>query len=204
MSLSDSQIRELGKRLSIPIADICFKDELPEILEFNKAYFINLQDSVDQDGQPSPGTHWTYLQCVQYPKGQIESIYFDPYGVQPPEYVKEVVKNTTNNGLPYTTKDIQSLLNNACGYYCLAFGHFINASQFRTGNLFQDTEIFLSMFDDLNKSTDFKKNEYILKHFFRSSDPEKRVAINVDNISADNEPGGIDAFKLPVDIKYKK
>ena len=56
------------------------------------------------------------------------------------------------------------------------------------------------MFDDLNTSIDFKKNEYILKHFFRSSDPNKRVPIEIDNISKDNEKGGIDAFKVPCSV----
>lgn len=205
MSLTDAQIYDLGARLNIPIGDVCFKDELPDILEFNKAYFINMDDSVDQDGQAAPGTHWVFVQCVKTPKDQVQSIYFDPYGVAPPEYVKTVVKNTTKQqGVPYTKKDIQSLLNNACGYFCLAFAHYINASQFRSGDLYRDVEFFLSLFDDLNKSVDFKKNEYMLKMFFRSSDPEKRKPIDVDNISKDNEPGGIDAFKLPVEVKIRK
>lgn len=205
MSLTDAQIFELGKRLKVPIADVCFKDELPDTLEYNKCYFINLQDSVDQDGQVSPGTHWTMVEVFKRPNGKVEPIYFDSYGVAPPEYVKTVVKNTTGKaGLPYATKDIQSLLNNACGYYCLAFAHFINSSVFRSGELYRDVEMFLSLFDDLNKSTDFKKNEYILKMFFRSSDPDKRTPIDVEKISEDNEPGGIDAFRLPVEVKTIK
>ena len=42
---------------------------------------------------------------------------------------------------------------------------------------------------------------YILKNFFRSSDANKRVPIEIDNISKDNEKGGIDAFRIPCDIK---
>ena len=56
------------------------------------------------------------------------------------------------------------------------------------------------MFDDLNTSIDFKKNEFILKHFFRSSDASKRVPIEIDNISKDNEKGGIDAFEIPCSV----
>ena len=61
------------------------------------------------------------------------------------------------------------------------------------------------MFDDLNKSVDFKKNEYILKHFFRSEDPSLRKEIDV--ITSQDEKGGIDAFndknmiKIPVATK---
>lgn len=205
MSLTDYQIKELAKRMSIPLADVVFKDELESPLEYNKAYIINIEDSVDENGHPNDGTHWCYLQCNKYPLGKIESIYFDPYGAPPPESVKKAVKETTKqNGLPYTEVDIQSLMNNACGYYCLALGHFINASKFRSNDLYNDVNEFLNLFDDLNKSVDFKKNEYVLKHFFRSSDPKLRKEIEViaplDKITNEDEKGGIDGFKIPVDI----
>jgi len=63
------------------------------------------------------------------------------------------------------------------------------------------------MFDDLNKSVDFKKNEYILKHFFRSEDPSLRKEIDVikptDSITGEDEPSKRpDVFKMPVDINY--
>jgi hypothetical protein len=97
-------------------------------------------------------------------------------------------------------------MNNACGYYCLAIGHFINASQYRTKDLYNDVDTFLDMFEDLNTSIDFKKNEFILKHFFRSESDSLRKEIEViapiDNISKQDEKGGIDMMKLPVDIKY--
>jgi hypothetical protein len=209
MSLTDTQIYELARKMNIPLALVCFKDELPEKLELNKAYIINLEDSTDSEGNPNDGTHWTYLQNNKYPNDKIESIYFDPYGKPPPENVKRVVKQTTKKqGLPYTEKDIQSLMNNACGYYCLALGHFINASQFRSNSLYDDVATFMDLFDDLNHSIDFKKNEYILKHFFRSTDPKLRKEIDVispiENITNEDEKGGIDAFKMPVDIKMIK
>lgn len=209
MSLSDSQIISLAKKMSIPLADVCFKDELEEPLKYNSAYIINIEDSHDEQGNPNDGTHWVYLQVNKYPNDKTESFYFDPYGQPPPENVKRVVKATTGKvGLPYSKVDIQSLMNNACGFYCLAIGHFINASQFRSNNLYNDVATFLSMFDDLNESVDFKKNEYILKHFFRSSDPALRKDIDVikpiDSITSEDTKGGIDGFRLPVDVKIMK
>ena len=205
MSLTDVQIRDLSKRMRIPLADVCFKDELPKKLEFNKSYIVNLQDSMDENGNENEGTHWTFLQCNKNGNGSMESIFFDPYGAPPSENIKNVVKNTTNKGLPHTKKDIQSMMNNACGFYCLALGHFINASEHRSNSLYDDVNDFLELFDDLNKSVDFKKNEYILKHFFRSNDPSKRVPIDVgepmvNSISDQDEKGGIDAFKIPVNV----
>lgn len=35
------------------------------------------------------------------------------------------------------------------------------------------------MFDDLEKNVDFKKNEYVLKHFFMSKDPAMRKSVDV-------------------------
>lgn len=214
MSLSDSQIYQLAKKMRIPLQEVCFKDELSSPLEFNKAYIVNMEDSVDEQGNQNEGTHWTYVQINKYPNGKIESIYFDPYGAPPPEVVKKVVKATSKlTGLPYTKKDVQSLMNNACGWYCLALGHFINASQYRSGDLYGDVCTFLDMFDDLNSSVDFKKNEYVLKHFFRSEDPQLRKEIDVikptQSISSEDEKGGPDAFKgpqgegmrIPVEVK---
>lgn len=199
MSLTDSQITLLCKRMEIPLGGIFFKDELKGI-EYNKAYFINMQDCKDETGQLNPGTHWVYLQCQKTPNAKVYPIYFDPYGQPPPEDVKKEVKKLTElNNLPFTKKDVQSLMNNACGFYCLAFGHFINSSQYRTGNFYDDCDTFLEMFDDLNKSVDFKKNEYILLHFFRSKDPKLRKEIDnikpIESIKNDSEKGGIDIFK---------
>ena len=203
MSLTDTQITNLCKRMQIPLGDIVFKDELTAPLEYNKAYFVNLEDSHNEDGSENDGTHWTYLQLVKYPNGEIAKIFFDPYGAPPSENIKKVVKETTKTqGLPFTEKDIQSLMNNACGWYCLALGHFINASKYRSGNLYEDVNSFMDIFDDLNKSCDFKKNEYILKHFFRSEDPTLRKEIDV--ITSQDEKGGIDAFKIPVDVNIMK
>jgi hypothetical protein len=206
MSLTDTQIREMSKKMDIPLAGILFKDELQSPLEYNKAYIINLQDSTDEDGNENEGTHWTFLQLVKHPTGKIEKIFFDPYGAPPSANIKKTVEETTKTkGLPFTEKDVQSLMNNACGWYCLALGHFINASQFRSGSLYDDVGCFMDMFEDLNKSIDFKKNEYILKHFFRSADPTLRSTIEIIN---QDEKGGIDAFKddpnmirVPVETK---
>jgi hypothetical protein len=212
MSLTDLQIKELAKRMSIPLEGVYFKNELPKTLKYNKSYIINLEDSIDEFGNENDGTHWTFAQVNKSPNGKITSIYFDPYGQPPPNNVKESIMKASNmKSVPYSEKDIQSLMNNACGFYCLALGHFINASQFRVGDLYKDYDEFLEMFDDLNKSIDFKKNEFILKHFFRSSNPDLREPIDVikpvSSISSEDEKGGKDAFlnvpnhdKIPVEF----
>lgn len=200
MSLTDIQLRTLSKAMDFPLADVCFKDELPSKLAFNKAYIINIEDAEDEEGNGNGGTHWTCFQINKYPNGKIEGIYFDPYGVGMPQDVEKSIVKNIGKKIPNTTKDIQSIMNNACGYYVCAFLHFINSSQYRSKDLFTDVSTFLEMFDDLNKSIDFKKNEYILKHFFRNKNVEDRVPVEIDSIVEDDN-SRIDMMKLPVDVK---
>ena len=207
--LTDVQIEDLAHRLGIPYGGCFFKDELPKKIEPNKSYFINIQDSEDEEGNRNEGTHWTFLQVNETPNGKIEPIYFDPYGQPPPENVKKAVTDSFHKYLPYTKKDIQSLMNNACGFYCLALGHFINKCPLRTCDFHKDVEEFLDIFDDLNVSVDWKKNEYLLKMFFQSEDSSKRQKIDVhsqdhgfyEKILDEDEKGGKDLMRIPVETK---
>lgn len=203
--LTDSQIEELCVRMNIPIAlkkGIAFKDEIKaKDLEYNKSYFVNLDDEYNEKGELNSGSHWTCFQIVKYPNGNVAPIYFDPFGISPPECIKENIMKFCKKKIPYTTKDIQSMMANACGWYCCAFLHYINNFSHRCGDIYEDTEMFLSYFDDLNKSTDFMKNEYILKHFFQSDNPSLRKPItsisdiNPNEITEDVNGDGINPFK---------
>jgi len=207
--LTDEQIEDLAQRMGVPLQGCFFKDELPKRIVTNHAYLINIQDSEDDNGNRNEGTHWTYLQVNKTPNGTIQPIYFDPYGQPPPESVKKAVTKNFDLYLPYTKKDVQSLMNNACGFFCLAFGHFINKCPLRTCDFYNDVEEFLDIFDDLNTSVDWKKNEYLLKMFFQSEDPTKRKEIDVhsqthddyERILTEDEKGGIDLMKVPIDTK---
>ena len=199
--LTDGQIKEIAPRMGIPLEWIGFKSDLPNKIKANRAYIVNLDNETDLDGDDNSGTHWTCFQVMDYPNGKKEAIYFDSYGISPPEIVKSRIKKSFGiTYVPYTTKDIQSLMSDVCGYYCMAFLHFINASPYRSGNLFDDVEKFLGMFLDLNKSYDFKHNEYILKHFFQSKDPSKRKPVEV---LKDTEvvPNASD-IAIPVGVNY--
>lgn len=210
--LTDIQIEDLAKRMSIPLEGCFFKDELPKKINFNKVYIINLQDSITDDGSENQGTHWTLLYIRKTPKEQLQPIYFDPYGCPPPENVKLIVEQNTKLRCPYTEKDIQSLMNNACGFYCLALAHFICSSKYRTNDLYTDVEEFLNIFDDLNTSVDWKKNEYLLKLFFQSSSGKGNNSIDVFNqthadyerIISEDSGKGKDLMKIPININSHK
>jgi hypothetical protein len=205
MSLTDSQLRILAKKMKFPLAGVLFKDELPDKLEYNKGYIINLDDEFDEEGKRNDGSHWTCLQINEYPNGVKEGIYFDPYGQPPPQDVEKAAEKALGGKkVPYNDKDIQSLMNNACGYFVAAFLYFINTFYGRSKDLYTDVSGFLDCFDDLNKSIDWKKNEYILKHFFRSEKEEMRLPVDVEDITADDTPGGKDLTKISVGVNMMK
>lgn len=202
--LTDGQLKELSVKMEFPLVGVFFKDELPRILQYNTGYIINLDNSVDEEGNQNEGTHWTTLQVNKYPNGQIEPIFFDPYGAEPSESIKKFVKDNCGKYLPYTNKDIQSLMNNACGWYVCAFLHYINSWSHRSKDLYEDVNTFMSYFDDLNESIDWKKNEYILSHFFQSKDPTKRKEIDVlKSIKSEDEDKKKDLMKIPVSMNLR-
>jgi hypothetical protein len=201
--LTDGEIKNIAPKMGIPLEWIGFKSDLPNIIKPNKSYIVNLDNETDLDGDANGGTHWTCFQVCEYPNGRKEAIYFDSYGIAPPEIVKSHIKKTFGiTYVPYSTKDIQSMMSDACGYFCMAFLHFINHSPYRCGVLFDDVERFLSMFLDLAKDNDFKHNEYILKHFFTSKDPAKRKSVDIFTESEYVDPNG--AESIPVSINYMK
>ena len=85
-----------------------------------------------------------------------------------------------------------------CGWYALAFLYYIHTYPKRTKDLYVDVSNFLDLFEDLSKSENYlKKNEFVLKHFFRSSDPKKRTKIDVDDYShLENND-----MAMPVEVK---
>jgi hypothetical protein len=213
--LTNDQIEILAGNMKVPLEFCNFKSELPKVIKPNRAYIINLDNDTDLDGDNNSGTHWVCFQIVKYPNGKLESIYFDSYGVAPPEIVSKRLKD--NFGIkyvPYNTKNIQSLMSNACGYYCLAFLHFINACPYRSELLYQNVETFLSMFNDLALTNDFKQNEYVLKHFFLLKnkpnkpvevfDDQEKILNSVTNMNNDGTFAGVntDDMRLPMNINY--
>lgn len=177
--LTDIQMKDLASRMGVPLEFIGFKSDIPLKLKANRSYIINLEDALSKDGAVNKGSHWTCFQVREYPNKVKEAIYFDSYGVGPPQVVCKRIEKNFGCGVYHTEKDIQSLMSEVCGYYCLAFLHFINESPYASKHLIQDADTFMDMFDDLEKNVDFKKNEYVLKHFFMSKDPAMRKSVDV-------------------------
>ena len=81
------------------------RDNLP-ILK-NKFYLFNLED------QQGEGTHWVAI----YNIGN-ECIYFDSFGVDPPEEALDKMRQTKKNMIMNTYR-IQDLNSVNCGKYCI-------------------------------------------------------------------------------------
>lgn len=178
--LSNEQIEEVSPRMNIPLVYCGFKDKLPRVIEANKSYVINLQNALSDDGTQNEGSHWTCFQVGETPNGKRAAFYFDSYGVGEPQVVKQRIHSTFGPIKIYQNKkDVQSLMMDCCGYYCLAFLHYINDPRFKTGNIKSCADNFLDMFVNLEKCADYKMNEHILRHFFLAKDESLRKPINV-------------------------
>jgi len=174
--LTNTEIWELADKMNVPLVFCDFKDKLKrKPLKYNRSYIVNMENQFDEDGMPNSGSHYVCFQVNKYKSGKCEAIYFDSFGQPQPDTITEYVGGI----MPHNDKDIQSLMNQACGWYCLAFLHYINSYEGRTGDLFTDAKNFIEMFDDLNVERNHLKNEWVLKHFFRSADPSLRKPVTV-------------------------
>lgn len=179
--LTNIDIEKLAEKMEIPLEGVYFKNELPKKIKHNRFYVINLEDSFDEKTKErNDGSHWVALQ-VNNTNGKIESVYMDSYGAYPPT---DIIKFADVEHLVNNAKNIQSIMSNVCGFFVCAFGHYINSSPHKSGILYQDVEDFLSVFDDLNFSSDWQKNEYILKMFFQEKPKEASLKKKIESIGA--------------------
>ena len=81
MALTDTQLMNMAKRMNIPMGGVFFKDELPKKLETNKVYIINMEDSMDENGNENDGSHWVMVEIKEYEKGQMEPIFSGGVGL---------------------------------------------------------------------------------------------------------------------------
>lgn len=153
--MTNLDLEEKFNKLGIPLVGVFNKDTLKEQPVENGFYVINMQDSVDSKGKPQAGSHW-----VCFLVEDKEASYFDAFGFQPPEEVKNYLKQY----IPfyYNSKQIQNVLSGVCGWYCLAFAVFMVENHKKYRNLKDRLSAFVSMF-----SGDVKKNKTILEQYIK-------------------------------------
>ena len=180
--LSNHDIDDLIKKISIPNFKGCFYKDTLKKIQPNSSYILNLNSEFDSDGKRNTGSHWTALITDDMSR----CLYFDSYGLSEPNEIRCLAK-TNQYKIGHTTKNIQSLMSNLCGFFCLAFINFLTVSKFKTGNIIQDASVFLDLFEDLDKVDDVYKNEFILSLFYTSKDSKKLLFENNNiNMNKDN------------------
>jgi hypothetical protein len=142
-----------------------------------------LNNELDEKGNRNTGSHW----CCLVTDDMKQGIYFDSYGEKEPNEIRNLLK-CNQYKIGQTSKNIQSLMGNLCGFFCLSFIYFLSISKFRTKNLINDASIYLDLFEDLDKVDDVYKNEIVLSLFF--TDKEIKTLLFENNnigMSKDNK-----------------
>jgi len=145
--LNDTQIRNFFEDCDLPLVDIVCKDRLPD-KKYIGDYVVNMED--EEDGN---GTHWVFCKITE---GK-PSIYFDSFGVYPPEDVKKFLKPLK---IMFNERQIQDIKSDMCGYYCSALAYYLKYDADHSKTMEDNFYDFLSMFCD-----DTKKNDKILKEY---------------------------------------
>ena len=150
--LSNHDIDELVTKMGISNFKGCYyKDKITKI-QPNSSYIINLNSELDEHGNRNSGSHW----CCLVTDDMKQCIYFDSYGEREPNELRNLLK-CNQYKIGHTSKNIQSLMSNLCGFFCLSFIHFLSISKFRTKNIINDASIYLDLFEDLDRTNDVKK-----------------------------------------------
>lgn len=145
--MTNVALEEKAVRLHIPLVGVFSKDKLP-ITKKDGGYIINLQDS-----DKGSGTHWTAF----YVEGS-SRVYFDSFGVIPPLSVQRFLRNK----YVYSTKHIQNIQSEICGYYVLYFLWFMWNHRNRIRDVRQRFCAFLRLF-----SKDPTKNKTLLQKYIK-------------------------------------
>jgi hypothetical protein len=181
--LSNHDIDELVTKMGISNFKGCFyKDKLTKI-QPNSSYIINLNSELNEKGNRNTGSHW----CCLVTDDMKQCIYFDSYGEREPVEIRNLLKSKQYS-IAHTSKNIQSLMSNLCGFFCLSFIYFLSVSKYRTKNIINDASIYLDLFEDLDKINDVYKNEFVLSLFFTDTKSKTLLLGNNNiNMSIDNK-----------------
>jgi len=171
--LSNHDIDALVVKLNIPNFKGCFYKDTLKKIEPSSSYIINLNSEFNEKNERNAGSHWVALITDDMKKG----IFFDSYGEKEPNEIKNLLK-CNQYKIAHTSKNIQSLMSNLCGFFCLGFIYFLTVSKHRTKNIINDASIFLDLFEDLDLVDDIYKNEFILSLFFTSKESKKLLFDN--------------------------
>jgi hypothetical protein len=152
--MTNIDLEKRAKEIAIPLVGVYSKDLLPSYAK-DGGYIINLQDSTDEDGLPLPGTHWTAFYIEKN-----RAVYFDSFGVIAPRSVQTFLRRF--KPWMFSTKHIQNVQSEICGYYVLYFLWFMWTHRHRIKNLNKRFCAFLCLF-----STSPERNKTLLEKYIK-------------------------------------
>ena len=139
---SSTDIEHLCEKLKLPLVGVYSKDNLPTRL-YVGSYIINMEDS-----DVGNGTHWIMIRV--FPTKEV--IYFDSFGLSPPQQIKDFVKGK----IASSNRQIQDINATTCGYYCIMVDHYMTYQNQRRP-IYERYDDFLNIW-----AVDTKKNDEIL------------------------------------------
>ena len=125
----------------------CISKDQVDMLIPGKFYILNM------DRIMGPGTHWVLLYLVN----KNEAIYFDSFGLPPPERISYYSRRFKNSRIR-NIGQIQDIKSSSCGWYCLYV-----ADRLLGGDSYID---IIESFDTKGNSRGMRENEEILKRYF--------------------------------------
>jgi len=156
MAISNFKIEEIADKLKLPIVGVFSKDQLPSRQQIG-SYYINMENSVDAQGNPMNGSHWIFARIFD----KKHAIYFDPFGIDMPQEVRGFLKHF--EPIPYNEREIQYIKSDKCGYFCLACDSFFTYDTNKKLSVVDNYDHFLAMFSDNQKVNDEILKEYLAK-----------------------------------------
>ena len=146
---TNQDLDALAKKMKIKnYKGVYMRDETLPPLKLGK-YVFNL------DNEDSTGTHWVGLIVTAHGKN---NLYFDSFGMNVPEEIKEWAKSLGDD-LYYSTIPVQDDTSSSCGYFVLRFLKYIQDSKSKQLNAYSD-------FVHKNFTNDTKQNEKKLAEYF--------------------------------------
>lgn len=144
--LNTTDLIEIADKNNLQVEDVIDQYNLKNIrCQNNTSYIININNRIDPMG------HWTALFI-----NNGTAHFFDSFAAPPPKYVLDFVKREGYKCV-WNTNDIQFLKDVSCGFFCLAFIHFM---QHGRGSM----DDFSAMFWN-----DTRKNVKVLQHYVKSN-----------------------------------
>jgi hypothetical protein len=147
--LTNFDLQHLCAQFDIPLHFVGFKEDLNHLPKLeNGAYIINL------DRTRSKGTHW-----VCFCKHGSTIMYYDSFGENAPVEVLHTCRKYKCS-LIESHFHIQDLQDDSCGFYCLAFLHYMKDKQL--------TNRDLNLYNDQFNTDDTRANRKILEKIIQS------------------------------------